>query len=118
SRSLGVAAVTFYEVSSRLALFMRAFPLVFISALIPVTSELGARKERDKILQTYLTASKYVAMITIAMVGFLILDARSILAFWVGNGFQKSVVLVQILAIGYGANILGGAASQTGAGIG
>jgi O-antigen/teichoic acid export membrane protein len=31
---------------------------------------------------------------------------------------EQLVVLVQILAIGYGVNILGGAASQTGAGIG
>jgi O-antigen/teichoic acid export membrane protein len=118
SRTLGVATVAFYEVSSRLALFMRAFPLVMISALIPATSELGARKERHKILQTYLIASKYVAMITIAMVGFLIVEARSILTFWLGPGFESSVVLVQLLSIGYGANILGGAASQTGAGIG
>jgi O-antigen/teichoic acid export membrane protein len=118
SRSLGVATVAFYEVSSRLAMFMRAVPLVMVSALIPATSELGARKERHKILQTYLIASKYVAMITIAMAGFLILEARSILTFWLGQGFENSVVLVQILAIGYGANILGGAASQTGAGIG
>ena len=118
SRSLGVASVAFYEVSSRLALFMRAFPLVLISALIPATSELGARNERDKILQTYQVASKYVALITVALAGFLIVDARSIVAFWLGSGFQSSVVLVQILAIGYAANILGGAASQTGAGVG
>jgi O-antigen/teichoic acid export membrane protein len=57
-------------------------------------------------------------MITVAMAGFLIVEARSILTFWLGQGFESSVVLVQILAIGYGANILGGAASQTGAGIG
>src|SRR5215471_6478020 len=59
SETLGVATVAFYEVSSRLALFMRALPLVMISALIPATSELGARKERHKILQTYVTASRY-----------------------------------------------------------
>src|SRR5215831_20153666 len=49
SRFLGTAAVSFYEVSSRLTLFMRALPLVMISALIPATSELRARKERDRI---------------------------------------------------------------------
>ena len=35
-----------------------------------------------------------------------------------GPGFEQSVILLQILAIGYGANALGGPASQTGAGIG
>jgi O-antigen/teichoic acid export membrane protein len=118
SRFLGTAAVSFYEVSSRLTLFMRALPLVMISALIPATSELRARKDRGKILQTYLMASKYVAMLTVAMAAFLIVEARSVLMLWLGRGFESSVVLVQILAIGYGANILGGPASQTGAGVG
>ncbi len=118
SRVLGIASVSFYEVSSRLTSFMRAVPLVMISALIPATSELGARNDRARILQTYLLASKYVAMVTVAMVAFLVLEARSVLTFWLGQGFEDSVILVQILAIGYGVNVLGGAASQTGAGVG
>jgi O-antigen/teichoic acid export membrane protein len=118
SRFLGIASVSFYEVSSRLTSFMRAVPLVMISALIPATSELGARNDRARILQTYILASKYVAMITIAMVAFLILEARSVLTLWLGRGFEDSVILVQLLAIGYGVNVLGGAASQTGAGVG
>jgi len=118
SRFLGIAAVSFYEIGSRLTSFMRALPHVMISALIPATSELGARNDRAKIFQTYLLVSRYVAMVTIAMVAFLILEAKSVVTFWVGNTFESSVVLVQILAIGYGANVLGGAASQTGAGVG
>ncbi len=118
SRFLGIISVSFYEVSSRLTSFMRALPHVMISALIPATSELDARNDRAKILQTYLLVSKYVAMLTVAMVAFLVLEARSVITFWLGSGFENSVVLVQILAIGYGANVLGGAASQTGAGIG
>ena len=118
SRFLGIATVSFYEVSSRLTSFMRALPLVMVSALIPATSELGARNDRAKILRTYLLASKYVAMLTVAVAAFLMLEARSVLTFWLGNGFENSVVLVQILAIGYAVNILGGAASQTGAGVG
>jgi O-antigen/teichoic acid export membrane protein len=118
SRFLGIASVSFYEVSSRLTSFMRALPHVMISALIPATSELGARNDRAKILQTYVLVSKYVAMLTVAMVAFLVVEARSVIRLWLGSGFENSVILVQILAIGYGANVLGGAASQTGAGIG
>jgi O-antigen/teichoic acid export membrane protein len=118
SRFLGIASVSFYEVSSRLTAFMRALPLVMISALIPATSELGARNDRAKILQTYVLASKYVGLVTVAIVAFLVLEARAVITFWLGSGFEKSVILVQILAIGYGANVLGGPASQTGAGVG
>ena len=118
SRFLGIASVSFYEVSSRLTSFMRALPLISISALIPATAELGARQDRQKLLRTYVLASKYVAMLTIAITAFLILEARSVLMLWLGPGFESSVILVQILAIGYGANVLGGVASQTGAGVG
>jgi O-antigen/teichoic acid export membrane protein len=118
SRYLGIASVSFYEIGSRLTSFMRAVPLVMISALIPATSELGARNERDKIVQTYYLASKYVCMLTVAMVAFLILEARSVVNFWVGSSFDSSVILVQILAVGYGINVMGGVASQTGAGVG
>jgi O-antigen/teichoic acid export membrane protein len=118
SRVLGLAAVSFYEVSSRLTSFMRAVPLVMLSALIPATSELGARNDREKILQTYLLVSKYVAMVTVAMVAFLVLEAGSVVRLWLGKTFDQSAFLIQILAIGYGVNVLGGAASQTGAGVG
>jgi O-antigen/teichoic acid export membrane protein len=118
SRALGVAAVSFYEVSARLTSFMRAVPLVMLSALIPATSELGARNDRHKILRTYFLVSKYVAMVTVALATFLVLDADSVVKLWLGAGFEQSVFLIQILAIGYGANVLGGTASQIGAGVG
>jgi O-antigen/teichoic acid export membrane protein len=118
SRVLGLAAVSFYEVAARLASFMRAVPLVMLSALIPATSELGARKDSRKIERTYLITSKYIAILTVAAVAFLLLDASSIVRLWLGKSFDQSAVLIQVLAIGYGANILGGAASQIGAGVG
>ena len=118
SRVLGLAAVSFYEVAARLTSFMRAVPLVMLSALIPATSELGARKDDRKIERTYLIISKYIAIVTVAGVAFLILDAKSIVRLWLGSTFDRSALLIQVLAIGYGANILGGAASQIGAGVG
>jgi O-antigen/teichoic acid export membrane protein len=118
SRVLGLAAVSFYEVAARMAAFMRAVPLVFLSALIPATSELGARKDDEKIERTYLIISKYIAILTLAAIAFLVLDATSIVRLWLGERFDQSAVLLQVLAIGYGANILGGAASQIGAGVG
>jgi O-antigen/teichoic acid export membrane protein len=118
ARFLGLATVPFYEFSARLSALIRALPLLMMSALIPVTSELGARNEKEKIVNTYLMTSKYVALITIGLVAFVVLEAESILRLWLGAGVEQSVVLVQILVIGYGTNVLAGAASQTGAGVG
>jgi O-antigen/teichoic acid export membrane protein len=118
SRFIGVAAVPFYEVGSRLTAIMRAIPLVMLSALIPATSELGARNDRERIRQTYYVTSKYVCMLTVALMAFMILEAQSVVNFWIGPGFENSAILIQILAIGYGVNVMGGAASQTGAGVG
>jgi O-antigen/teichoic acid export membrane protein len=62
--------------------------------------------------------SKYVALVTVGAVAFVVVEAHSILRLWLGEGLEQSVILVQILVIGYGANVLAGAASQTGAGVG
>jgi O-antigen/teichoic acid export membrane protein len=116
---LGLASLKFYEVSARMATMMRVFPLLMMSAVIPAASELGVRKDKSKILRTYVMTSKYVALITIGLVGFVVLEADSILRLWLGGRFdERSVMLLQVLAIGYGANVLGGAASQIGAGVG
>jgi O-antigen/teichoic acid export membrane protein len=119
ARFLGVASVKFYEVSARMATLMRALPLLMMSAIIPAASELGVRNEKAKIIRTYVMTSKYVALITIGLVGFIALEADSIFRLWLGDRFDvRSVMILQILAIGYGANVLGGAASQIGAGVG
>ena len=118
ARFLGLAVVPFYEFSARLSALVRALPLLTMSALIPATSELGARNDKEKILYTYMMTSKYVALMTIGLVGFVVLEADSILRLWLGAGVEQSVILVRILVIGYGANVLVGAASQTGAGVG
>jgi O-antigen/teichoic acid export membrane protein len=118
ARYLGLAVVPFYEFSARLSALVRALPLMTMSALIPATSELGARNDREKILYTYLVTSKYVALMTIGLVAFVVLEADSILRLWLGAGVEQSVILAKILVIGYGANVLVGAASQTGAGVG
>jgi O-antigen/teichoic acid export membrane protein len=119
AKFLGVASVIFYEVSARMATLMRALPLLMMSAIIPAASELGARNEKEKIIRTYVMTSKYVALITIGLVAFMVLEADSILRLWLGDRFDiRSVMILQILAIGYGANVLGGAASQIGAGVG
>jgi len=119
AKFLGIAAVKFYEVSARMATLMRALPLLMMSAIIPAASELGVRNEKEKIIRTYVMTSKYVALITIGLVGFMVLEADSVLRLWLGARFDvRSVMILQILAIGYGANVLGGAASQIGAGVG
>jgi O-antigen/teichoic acid export membrane protein len=119
AKFLGIASVKFYEVSARIATLMRAVPLLMMSAIIPAASQLGVRNEKEKIIRTYVMTSKYVALITIGLVGFIVLEADSIFRLWLGARFDvRSVMILQILAIGYGANVLGGAASQIGAGVG
>jgi O-antigen/teichoic acid export membrane protein len=118
ARFLGLAIVPFYEFSARLSAMMRSVPLLMMSAMIPATSELGARNEREKIIQTYMVASKYIALITVGLAAFVALEAESVLRLWLGPGVEQSVILVQILVIGYGANVIAGPASQTGAGVG
>jgi O-antigen/teichoic acid export membrane protein len=71
-----MATVPFYEFSARLSGMVRAVPLLMMSALIPATSELGARNDKEKIIQTYLMTSRYVALVAVGLVAFVALEAE------------------------------------------
>jgi O-antigen/teichoic acid export membrane protein len=89
-----------------------------ISALVPAVSELEARGDRPQVLKTYFLAARYTVVVTVGLVAFVMLEARALLLLWLGPGFEQSVVLVQVLAIGYGVNAISESATQTGSGIG
>jgi O-antigen/teichoic acid export membrane protein len=118
SRFLDVASVSFYELGSRLVLFMRALPYVLISVVTPAVSELAALDDRARALRMYRLASKYVGAATVGLVALVMLDATALLVLWLGPGFEGSAIIVRILAVGYGVNAMSAVAGQTGSGFG
>lgn len=115
---LNVGLVGFYQLGSSITQATRRFPLILVSALIPAASELDAINDHDKVYKMYKRTSKYLAIVSFPLTTFIIITAPLIMLTWMGSGYERSVLVIQLLAIGYFANLMGGVASSVGAGIG
>jgi len=114
---LGIGLVAFYQLGSRITSMMREFPLLLVSALVPATSEIETRKGKDSLNELYLRGSKYLIFVSTPLLFFLITDAHLIMLTWMGDGYKKAALVIQILAMGYYANLVSGVASSIAVGV-
>jgi O-antigen/teichoic acid export membrane protein len=111
--------VTFYELGSKIAVMVRMLPSVLMSPLIPASAELSVLNDTERLEELYLRSTRYITLIAAPMAAFLVAMGPAIMKLWLGNQTQASAVAaLQLLAIGYFFNIITGAVSSIGRGIG
>ncbi len=115
---LKIDFVAFYELGSKIAGMVREALLLIVSALIPASSEIETLQKKDTLDKLYIKSSKYLLLAGMPLLFFTISNAPLIIASWVGTGCEKAVPVIQILLIGYFANLTTGGASAIAAGIG
>ncbi|MBU2257535.1 MAG: polysaccharide biosynthesis C-terminal domain-containing protein, partial [Candidatus Omnitrophica bacterium] len=71
------------------------------SALMPVFSELEAKGEIATLIKAYLKSTKYLAMVVIPVFIFLFVASSRIMFMWMGLGYEKASLIIQILAIAW-----------------
>lgn len=103
---LGPARVAFYELGRRPVMAVQASVLPIVGPLIPTASSLDAREDAARIERLFLRASRYVALLAGAGIGFLVAVGPQALTAWVGEVPLETVSVMQILAVGYLANTL------------
>lgn len=118
ARLLNISSVAFYELGSKITFTIRRLSFLLILAMVPAASELDATRGRAALYNFYLRGSKYLTLISAPAFLFVIFNARLILAAWLGSGYIESIAVIQILALGYLANVLTGIASATTVGMG
>ncbi len=114
---LSIGLVTFYQLGSSITQKMRGLPLLLVSAFVPATSEIEAKREKDLLNKLYLRGSKYLILVSTPLLFFLIISAQLIMLAWMGEGFEKAALVIQVLAVGYFANLVSGAASSIAVGV-
>ena len=114
---LGIGLVVFYQLGSSVLQKVRQLPLFLISALIPATSEIGAKREKDSLNELYLRGSKYLILVSTPLLFFLITNASLIMLTWMGKGYGMAAVVIQVLAIGYFTTAVTGVASSIAVGV-
>jgi O-antigen/teichoic acid export membrane protein len=85
---VGVVSVGWYEISSDLALKLRAIPGLVLAPVMPAASELDARNDTGRIMNLYLRAHKYLALIGIPLVVYTMLVAKRFVVLWIGSSYS------------------------------
>jgi O-antigen/teichoic acid export membrane protein len=108
SNYLSVGMVTFYQLGSSIIDQIKSFAILIFSPILPALVELEAKGERNKFIQGYTLGTKYLALIVTPVFTFIIISSPQIMAIWMGNGYEKSVIVIIILGLGYLFAVLSG----------
>ncbi|MFZ3059448.1 MAG: flippase [Candidatus Methanoperedens sp.] len=115
---LQLSFVAFYEVAATVALTVRMVPLAIVSAILPAASEMKAAGNENSLRELYMRSSKYLSLVSIPLLFFAFFLAPGIIRVWLGEGYELSVVTLQVLLLGYFANIMTSSGSQIATGLG
>ncbi len=118
----GPANAAFYEIGVKVTTLARSVPLMLTSALLPVASEIDAKREDIKINLLFERGSKYLIIVGMFFLGFIFLESKLIVQTWMGKsldetGIMTASIIIKILVFGYFMNTLTAIASTIGAGI-
>jgi O-antigen/teichoic acid export membrane protein len=116
---LKIEMVAFYELGSKIAMFVRYIPSVLTSALIPASAELSTVGDRERLKQMHLRGAKYIIFVAAPIAIFLIIMAPSVLMLWINlKDYSHAVLALRLLSVAYFFNIITGVITSIGRGIG
>jgi len=116
---LRMELVTFYDLGSKIAMFIRQVPAVLLSPLIPASAELATTGDRQRLEAMYIRGAKYITLTAAPIAVFLCTMAPTVMLIWMGKGnYDYAVMAIRILAVGYFFNIITGVITSMGRGIG
>jgi len=103
---LNVGYVTYYAVASNLSAKIREIPVLLTSAILPAASELDAKSDTALLNNLYFRSMKYTTLVILPLTAVVILLAKPFISLWLGGGFERSVLTLQILMVGFFFNIM------------
>jgi len=115
---ISLVSVSIYEIGQKISLFFQMIVGMLLSALVPAISELDAEGKSEKILLLYEKGNKYLFALTFPIALFIVFFSENIIKVWVGNGFNDSILVTQLLIIGVTVNMLTGIGTSIVRGIG
>jgi O-antigen/teichoic acid export membrane protein len=118
SHFISVGYVTYYDLGSKIVNFIRQFILLITSAVLPAASELQAEGQEERVYSLYRRSTKYVISFGLPIMLFAVISAPAILFGWIGEGYDSSVNILRVLALGYFFNTAAGTISPIVQGIG
>lgn len=105
---LHIQSVIHYEVAANFASKVKDIPSALISAILPAVSGLDINTDNELLHKIYSRSLKYVVLISFPLLALTLLLAHPFINLWLGQGYEKSVLTLQILLTSYMYNIMTG----------
>lgn len=96
---LPVTSISIYEIGLRISNYSRSI-LYAVFTVLPAASDLQARNQKQQLRTLYLIGTKYLLVPYTFVVGALVMFGREFVYLWVGNGYEKAVMVMYILVLG------------------
>lgn len=97
--------VTYFNLANKISRTGRLIPFQIIYQIAPVSSELNAKNDEEKLNTLFLDTTKYLILVSTPVFIFILIFADLIITTWVGEGYDLSVRVLRILVIGQLVNM-------------
>lgn len=114
---LGIGYVAYYQLGVTVLQKVREIPLLMVSALVPAVSEIESTHGQGMLRELYIRGSKYLIFVSTPLLFFLLTNASTIMLAWMGSGYERAALVIQLLGIGYFAATVSGVASTIAVGV-
>ena len=98
---LPIAMVTYYAAAWKIYMLAFALTTTVVQAITPVAAELHGRSDRSALTRLFLRTTKYSVIVAWPLVLSLAFAGGFLLRFWMGEPFVSSLVVVQVLVVGF-----------------
>ncbi|MBU1999417.1 MAG: oligosaccharide flippase family protein, partial [Candidatus Omnitrophica bacterium] len=103
---LTLAAVSFYQLGNSIIYYAMTLTYLLVTALVPAFSEIEAKGDRMALVEAYFKSTRYLSFIAIPLFIFVLFFSHRIIFVWLGSGYEKAVLVSQILALAWMLNAI------------
>jgi O-antigen/teichoic acid export membrane protein len=101
SNFVGLQYVTYYDIASRIISQLISLFQALASSIYPAVSALQVRRGPSAVTWLYLRATRYLTLLALPVFTAVIILARPFLQLWLGDGYEPSVLTLQVLTAGW-----------------
>jgi O-antigen/teichoic acid export membrane protein len=105
---VSVTSAAYYELGNKLASLARILPWTLLGPLLPAAAAFDGRGDNRRIDELYIRGTRYLALSTATISGFLIGAGPAILQVWMGRSYPYVTTVMIALLLGAVVNSLTG----------
>lgn len=111
TRVLGLAYTGMYEIGRKIPATAARLPAEVSGAMMPALSYLQGKNDIGHARSLFISASRYIAMLSAPLFTYLFVAAPYAIYVWLGTGYEDATAVMYIFSAGILVNLLTGASS-------